>query len=525
MALSISTMARIFSPGSAPKGRARDSEGSAAATSAKHVWQGATLVRRDTHLSVLKGRDASSLAIENPKPALLNRKSLRVPPKGNAAQRNREKIANRKSGITLIELLVSSVMFAIIAVALAQVFYMVLRYQVEAPKVRDAIDTQIQLEDRLTAILEAAYLSPTTTDLTTYVIGTTGGQNPNGSPTTGATLGSTINQANVNLTSGQASDGIVLTIAGERLPPSYLTTQETDLQVLNQQYGPQGGVAEVALSTTAVGDANGKTGLFIREQRPADSDYTQGGIESLFSADVKTIGFEFYDGTQWVGAWDTTQTGQRRLPAAIRVSYALNSDPDTTHVFVVRLPLSDVTPTNPVGNGGTTSAPAGTTNGVRPAPTGKMSSPPVALGGTLPLFANMSVVPDPSVAPKPAAPAPERLAPELQSVVRNPLASVVAPPPTVKTKSTLAMPLAPVLRALTTQALSLSQRANKAAPSMTSPSKGEVGEAMPNRVRVTPAVKSAKHQAIENRKSLRVPPKGNEAQRNREKIENRMGPS
>jgi len=117
----------------------------------------------------------------------------------------------------------------------------------------------------------------------------------------------------------------------------------------------------------------------------------------VLSPDVQSIGFEFYDGTQWVGSWDTTAAGQRRLPAAIRVSYKLTADPNTTHVFVVRLPLSDVTPNNPVSNGGTTSVPGGTTTGgVRPAPQQKRSLPPIpfGIGGTLPLFSNLEVVPD-----------------------------------------------------------------------------------------------------------------------------------
>jgi len=314
-----------------------------------------------------------------------------------------------RRGITLVELLVASVMFALIAVSLSQVLYFVIRYEMDAPKAREAAESKIQFQDSLTQILQSAYLSSTATDNTTYLIGTSAGQNPNSGGAGGTT------QSNINLNPGQTSDGIVLTINGQRVAQSYMNVTDTDLANLNQQYGAQGGVEEIAISMTPVADPGDKTGLYIREQRPADSDYTQGGYERVFSPDVHSIGFEFYDGTEWVGSWDTTAgASQRRLPAAIRVSYSMTDDPNTTHVFVVQLPLSDVTPNNPVANGGTTTT-GGTTSGVRPAPQPKrgVSPPPrFDIGGTLPLFENLSVVPDGSqpVALNSAAPSTQHAA-------------------------------------------------------------------------------------------------------------------
>ncbi len=309
-----------------------------------------------------------------------------------------------RRAITLVEILVAAVMFSIIAVALSRAFYFVVSYELNAPKAREAAENQISFEDRMRGILQSAYLSSTATDNGTYLIGTTAGQNPNASSTSGGlTVGG---QSNVNLNPGQTSDGIVLTIAGTGVPQNYMNVTDTDLANLNQQYGPQGGVEEVAISMTPTGDPGDKKGLYVREQRPADSDYTQGGMESLMSADVQSIGFEFYDGTEYLGSWDTTAgASQRRLPAAIRVSYTLSNDPDTTHTFVVRLPLSDVTPTNPVANGGTTTT-SGTTSGVRPAPQQKRSFAPLKMdiSGTLPLFENMQVVPEVGANVGPAQP-------------------------------------------------------------------------------------------------------------------------
>ena len=72
-------------------------------------------------------------------------------------------------------------------------------------------------------------------------------------------------------------------------------------------------------------------------------------MESVLESSVTSIGFEFYDGTEWTAAWDTTETGgTRRLPAAVKVSYTLATDTQNlTHSFVVPLPTSDVDTNNP----------------------------------------------------------------------------------------------------------------------------------------------------------------------------------
>jgi hypothetical protein len=124
--------------------------------------------------------------------------------------------------------------------------------------------------------------------------------------------------------------------------------ETSDFETLNDQYGPQGGVAEIQLSLTPVGQpASSDTGLFLREQRPADSDSSQGGNESLLMPNVTTIQFEFFDGLQWQETWDTITSGSRRIPSAVRVTYQLTGE-DQQRFIIVRLPFSDVTPTNPV---------------------------------------------------------------------------------------------------------------------------------------------------------------------------------
>ncbi|HVK06205.1 MAG TPA: hypothetical protein VM490_22230 [Armatimonadaceae bacterium] len=65
------------------------------------------------------------------------------------------------------------------------------------------------------------------------------------------------------------------------------------------------------------------------------------------------MGFQFFSGTEWVTTWDTVAGGERRLPAAVRVSYMLKEDAEgTVRSILVPIPTSDVTATNPSLNGG-----------------------------------------------------------------------------------------------------------------------------------------------------------------------------
>jgi hypothetical protein len=91
--------------------------------------------------------------------------------------------------------------------------------------------------------------------------------------------------------------------------------------------------------------------MFERIQRPVDADPLQGGFESLVSADVSEIGFQFWDGSEWLTEWDT-RSGTRRLPAAVKVQYRLTDEStDQLHQFVVIIPNSDVTASNPMTQG------------------------------------------------------------------------------------------------------------------------------------------------------------------------------
>jgi hypothetical protein len=141
------------------------------------------------------------------------------------------------------------------------------------------------------------------------------------------------------------------------VPAAALNSQD-DFETQQAARGPVGGLTEVSLGTTPIGNAGDKSGLFERIQRPSDSDPTQGGMESVLAPEITSIGFQFYDGTQFISAWDTT-TGSRRLPSAVQVSYKLKGDDDNVvHTFVVAIPASDVTAQNPYSATSTTTGAA-----------------------------------------------------------------------------------------------------------------------------------------------------------------------
>ncbi len=228
--------------------------------------------------------------------------------------------------MTLIEVLLAVAMSGFIAMALSRAVEGMVRYEQQAPQSSKREQARIDFETRMREMISAAYLSADETSTTTYFIATS------------------------SQGSSQYPDTLQFTVLSPGVSGAYLG-DSADLPDLNKRYGPQGGMEEVAISTTPVGDAGDRQGLFLREQRPPDGDPTQGGTESVLDPDVTSAYFEFYTGESWSTTWNT-QTADRRLPAAVRVTYRL-SDEDEDRVLIVRLLHSDVTADNPVYQGAT----------------------------------------------------------------------------------------------------------------------------------------------------------------------------
>ena len=246
----------------------------------------------------------------------------------------------RRRGITLVELLLALMISTLVMVAAGSTYIYAARTQQTLGNGRDALAKQAQFEAKLTDLFNHVYIDADATNLNTYFM--------SGDAVTslGSSTTSTGNNS-TGLNSGGDTNSVVFTVLGRRLPSTLLSSTD-DFETNNDNYGPVAGVTEVQIGTTPIGDgANGQTGLFLREQAPADSDASQGGFESLISPDVDTISFEYYDGTTWQTTWDTTTMGTRRLPSAVRVTYRMKDETED-RILVFAIPASDVTPDNPV---------------------------------------------------------------------------------------------------------------------------------------------------------------------------------
>lgn len=264
-----------------------------------------------------------------------------------------------KRGITLIELLLSLTIVVVVTMASTRAYISSLNYETRLREGRDAMAARGRFEDTLTDLIHHAWISSSTTNRNSFFIG--------GSPTiiqttagAGTTSGATTTTPSVSAAAGGTASGggtgaygtpntMVFTAAGLS-PSGAFMASNNDFETNNQSFGPQGGVTEVELSQNPVGaGGQGKSGLFLRTQTPADNDPTQGGDEQNLAPDVTQIGFEFFDGQNWDQSWDNRQQtpAPGRLPAAVRITYRFKNDSED-HIFVVRIPASDATYLNPV---------------------------------------------------------------------------------------------------------------------------------------------------------------------------------
>jgi Tfp pilus assembly protein PilE len=225
--------------------------------------------------------------------------------------------------MTLIELMVVIAITGILVMTVTFAYTEGVKFQSRVPERDAALQSVVRFEERMRKLFEGAYLTTDETDNASYFM----------------TLSASGDLAN--------PDTLVFTSLGAPATNAYLMSTD-DFETLNDRFGPQGGIAEVALSMIPVGEPpeESDTTLYARLQRPPDGDPTQGGLERSFVQNIDSFIFEFWDGVQWVVEWDT-QTQQRRLPAAVRITYHIVDEEDD-RVMTVRLPHSDVTPEDPI---------------------------------------------------------------------------------------------------------------------------------------------------------------------------------
>ncbi|HWD39367.1 MAG TPA: type II secretion system protein GspJ [Fimbriimonas sp.] len=230
----------------------------------------------------------------------------------------------RTRGLSLLEALLALSMVAITIGAVIQAEIVGVHFEKHFGDTRQAFDSQVAFEDKLTRLISGAQLT-----------------DPNAvfqSPIPQSSQGQTDVGGNQSIL-GPGSASLVMTTWED--PPSvgYLQNQ-ADFETLNQKFGPQGGPAEIGLSMEPVGDDAGfRRGLFLREQKPPDGDPTQGGQESLVQSGLQDIRFEFYDGNQWLTAWDSKNDQKGKLPQIVRITYVLPND-QKPHSLLVPMPLA-----------------------------------------------------------------------------------------------------------------------------------------------------------------------------------------
>ena len=236
-----------------------------------------------------------------------------------------------RRGTTLLELLLVLTIIGLITAGAVRAFVAGIDVERRLREDGDDRTRMTTIRRELKALISHAYLSTTPGDPGTYLVGETVGGNGGG-------------------LLGGAADELTFTAVGLRTPSAALDSQD-DFEQQNERYGPQGGLTEISLSTYPFDAPEGVAGLFVREQRPADGDPTQGGRQRLLDPNVESATFEFFDGLDWQGQWDTRTQGTPRLPSAVRVTLRMR-ERDEPVVIVVPLLASDVTPEDPVAIGG-----------------------------------------------------------------------------------------------------------------------------------------------------------------------------
>lgn len=91
--------------------------------------------------------------------------------------------------------------------------------------------------------------------------------------------------------------------------------------------------AEIGYFVVPDPDVDGKMDLVRREQAPIDFDPKRGGVVNVLAEDVESFDLKYLDPLtgQWVESWDSTQLAQQlnRLPVEVRVELKLKAVKNT----------------------------------------------------------------------------------------------------------------------------------------------------------------------------------------------------
>lgn len=104
--------------------------------------------------------------------------------------------------------------------------------------------------------------------------------------------------------------------------------------------------AEIGFFALPDPDKDDKVDLVRREQSPPDQDPQRGGVVSVLCENVESFDLRYFDPTtgQWLETWDTTQATaqQNRLPLEVKITLVLKNVPagmQATYVTKLMLPI------------------------------------------------------------------------------------------------------------------------------------------------------------------------------------------
>ena len=303
-------------------------------------------------------------------------------------KRRTRRPAERAHGFTLLELLISVGLTAILMVALFSAMNIYFRLQVDSQEEITRQQVSRALLRQMTRDIQSVVFvkEPATDDSTTSTSSTSSGSTSQtgvpsmtaGAGTSSTTDDSGTTSAMLSYTSGLVgtANDLLLYVSVPDKSLSYVDAQSLtstdertgDLMIVRYFVADTaGGSLSASIAKKLGGSRTGPLGLVrIAADLFGMSSAVQSGKEDEFTSvdaveaeEVSKIAFQYYDGTQWQESWDSTEL--KALPKAIEIVITLQKpaanenlsstdipDPyalgETTHRMVVALPLAESVP-------------------------------------------------------------------------------------------------------------------------------------------------------------------------------------
>ena len=229
-----------------------------------------------------------------------------------------------RTGFTLVEILVTTAMFSLLAAAALSVFNAGTRSAATSRRYREMIAHGQTALDAMSADIRAAVAHSSGPP-------DTGGAAPGAAPGTasgaapGTAAGAAPGTAAGTSAATAASAGIVTRLTSQEAEDEGRECDTLGFVIgrINPDYKDpdEGGHAAVAyyLNTDP---ASGPRGLLRRENRTTGDDFLTAGRVALVAPGVTQLKLEFYDGVAWAAGWSNDQD----FPKAVRISIVVEDE-------------------------------------------------------------------------------------------------------------------------------------------------------------------------------------------------------